>query len=281
MPEYPETVWQEAIINAFAHRDYEDQAREIEVWFFEDRLEVKSPGDLIPPITLEMLRSRTPVHASRNPLITRVLVEAGLMREEGEGIPRMFDEMERFFLRAPEFQAGASEFMVILHNEPVFTGPSEEWQRIVQELSLSTAQKRILLAHPEGFTNSDYQRLNSIDRDQAYREIQEMIGFGVILPAETAGRGAVYHVAPDLQEARAFLQARLPTLRNFFVRRPFLQNADYRKIFGVTRIRAVRELGRLVDSGYLVLEGRGRSARYTRGSELATPGENESRNESP
>lgn len=269
MPEYPEFAWQEAIVNAFAHRDYEDQAREIEVWFFEDRMEVKSPGDLVPPVTLDLLRSRTPVHASRNPLLVRVLVEASLMREEGEGIPRMFDEMERSFLRAPEFRAAASDLVVVLRNEPIFTGPSVEWQHIVQNLPVSVAQQRVLLAHPEGFTNADYQRLNSMDRDQAYREIQELVALGVVTPAEAAGRGAQYHVAPDLREARAFLQTRLPQLRQFLSHRPFLKNADYRDMFGVTRVRAVRELGSLVEQGCLMLEGRGRGARYVRGPGLS------------
>ncbi len=36
-------------------------------------------------------------------------VEAGLMREEGEGIPRMFEEMEASFLRVPEFRVEAGE----------------------------------------------------------------------------------------------------------------------------------------------------------------------------
>ncbi|MBI5629044.1 MAG: hypothetical protein HY953_09005, partial [Candidatus Rokubacteria bacterium] len=268
MPEYPEFAWQEAIVNAFAHRDYEDQAREIEVWFFEDRMEVKSPGDLVPPVTLDLLRSRTPVHASRNPLLVRVLVEVGLMREEGEGIPRIFDEMERSFLRAPEFRVGASELTVLLRNEPIFAGPSSEWQRIVQDLPLSVAQKRILLAHPEGFANADYQRLNGVDRDQAYREIQGMIGLGVIMPAEVPGRGAVYHVATDLREARAFLQMRVPRLREFFLRQVHLKNADYREMFAVTRDAATRELRRLAQEGYLRMEGERRGARYVPGPSL-------------
>ena len=280
-PEYPEFAWQEGVVNAVAHRDYEDQAREIEVWFFEDRMEVKSPGDLVAPVTLDLLRSRTPVHASRNPLIVRLLVEAGLMREEGEGIPRMFDEMERSFLRAPEFRAAASEFVVVLRNEPIFTGPSAEWQHIVQALPVSVAQRRILLAHPEGFTNSDYQRLNSVDRDQAYREIQELVTLGVVRPAEAAGRGAQYHVAPDLREARVFLQTRLPQIRQFLSRRPFLKNADYRNMFGVTRVRAVRELGGLVEQGCLRLEGSGRGALYVRGPALSAGGQNEPGNGSP
>jgi len=273
MPEYPEFAWQEAIVNAFAHRDYEDQGREIEVWFYEDRMEVKSPGDLVPPVTLDLLRQRQPVHASRNPLIVRVLVEAGLMREEGEGIPRTFDEMQRSFLRDPEFRVAASEFAVTLRNEPIFTGPSVEWQRIVQELPLSAAQKRILLARPEGFSSGDYQTINRVDRDQAYREIQEMVGLGVIAPAQARGRGAVYQVAPDLREARAFLQARVPRLRDHFRRRPYLKNADYRELFDLTREAAKRELRRLVEEGYLRMEGERRGAHYLPGVGLPVPRE--------
>ena len=55
VPEYPDFAWQEAIVNAFAHRDYEYQGREVEAWFYEDRMEVSSPGDLLPPVTLARL----------------------------------------------------------------------------------------------------------------------------------------------------------------------------------------------------------------------------------
>ncbi|MDP2627914.1 MAG: hypothetical protein Q8Q58_13565, partial [Candidatus Rokubacteria bacterium] len=153
-------------------------------------------------------------------------------------------------------------------NEPIFAGPSSEWQRIVQDLPLSVAQKRILLAHPEGFANADYQRLNGVDRDQAYREIQGMIGLGVIMPAEVPGRGAVYHVATDLREARAFLQMRVPRLREFFLRQVHLKNADYREMFAVTRDAATRELRRLAQEGYLRMEGERRGARYVPGPSL-------------
>jgi len=74
VPEYPDFAWQEAIVNAVAHRDYGDQGRGIEVWFYDDRMEVVSPGDLVPPVTLGQLRAGESVHASRNPLIARILV---------------------------------------------------------------------------------------------------------------------------------------------------------------------------------------------------------------
>jgi|GEM_PF-4250806 len=82
------------------------------------------------------------------------------MREEGEGVPRIFAEMSESFLHHPEFEVEASTFTVTLSNTPVFEGPSAEWKEIVDRLPLGTAQRRVLLAHPEGFTNEQFRDLN-------------------------------------------------------------------------------------------------------------------------
>lgn len=261
-PEYPGFAWQEAIVNAVAHRDYEIQGLGIEVWFYADRMEVRSPGELVPPATLDALRQKRPVHASRNPMIVRVLAEGGLMRDEGEGIPRIFEEMEESFLRPPAFDVADGVFTVALCNEPIFTGPSPEWQKLVASLPISAAQKKALLAHPQGFSNGDYQKLNQVDRDEAYRQIQELVTVGVLGPSQKPGRGAVYQVAAGLHEARAFLEARLPVLRQFFRGNDELHNADYRRLFGLSRQAATRELRRLVEEGFLRGSGRGRGAHY-------------------
>lgn len=261
-PEYPEFAWQEAIVNAVAHRDYEIQGQEVEVWFFEDRMEVNSPGELVPPVTLKTLRGHRPVHASRNPLLVRVLADAGLMREEGEGIPRIFDEMEGSFLRPPEIDLKDGVFRLTLFNEPIFFGPSQEWQKLVGDLPIAVAQKKALLVHPSGFTNEDYRKLNRVNRDEAYRQIQELVSLGVLAPPKKLGRGAVYRVAEDLHGARVFLEARLPTLRQFFGGHEQLKNVDYRRLFGLSRYGATRELRRLVGEGFLRIEGQRRGAYY-------------------
>jgi len=261
-PEYPDFAWQEAIVNAVAHRDYAVQGLGIEVWFYTDRMEVVSPGDLIPPATLEGLRRKEPVHASRNPLIVRVLAEGRIMRDEGEGIPRIFEEMEESFLRPPAFDCSRGMFKVTLYNEPIFSGPSLEWQKLVGNLPLTGEQKKVLLAHPEGFTNGDFQKLNGVDRDEAYRQIQELVSVGVLSSSQKRGRGAVYRVASDLRQARAFLEARVPELRRFFRTNRLLKNADYRALFHLSRYAASRELKRLVEEGFLRLEGEKRGAHY-------------------
>jgi predicted HTH transcriptional regulator len=197
-----------------------------------------------------------------------VLVEAAIMREEGEGIPRMFEEMEQAFLKPPTLAVEDATFRVTLHNEPVFAGPSPEWQRVVQQLPLSVAQQRILLAKPDGFTNEDYRRLNGVDRDQAYREIQDMVAKHVILPPDGHGRGATYRLAPELYSARTWLDDRLSRLRAHFESNERLTNTDYRALFGVNRYAAIRELRRLVDEGRLQIVGERRGARYLPGPSL-------------
>ena len=189
VPEYPDFAWQEAIVNAFAHRDYEYQGREVEAWFYEDRMEISSPGDLLPPVTLARLRKRLPAHATRNPLIVRVLADAGVMRE-GEGVARIFEEMAESSLREPEVELEDGVFCVRLYNEPVAAGPD---------------------------------------------------------------------AAPGTAE---FASSRSAGLREHFFRHASLTNADYRRIFGVSRYSAARELRRLVESGLLRMEGKGRGARY-------------------
>ncbi|HEX2227455.1 MAG TPA: ATP-binding protein, partial [Candidatus Binatia bacterium] len=86
--EYPAFAWQEAVVNAVAHRDYAITGTPIEVWMFDDRLEVRSPGTPPPPVTLEQMRRHKSVHFSRNPLLVRALADLGYLKEMGEGIPR-------------------------------------------------------------------------------------------------------------------------------------------------------------------------------------------------
>lgn len=268
MPEYPAFAWQEALINAIAHRDYNDQGREVEVWFFDDRMEVSSPGELVAPVTLSLLQRRKRIHASRNPLIVRVLADAGIMREEGEGIPRIYEEMEESFLKHPEFHVEQSLFSVTLRNQPIFEGPSSEWKGIVEKLGLTSTQKRVLLGHPDGFSNEDYRKLSGLDRDHAYREIQDLIAMGILISSGAAGRGAVYYPSPNLLETRAWLEGRVAKLQSYLTTHERIGNMEYRQLFTITRYAAKRELKRLTDEGFLILVGEKRGAHYISGPPL-------------
>ena len=265
MPEYPTFAWQEALVNAVAHRDYRAHGRCVDVWLYDDRMEVTSPGALLAEVDLARLRRREPVHCSRNPRITRVLAELALMREQGEGIPRIFEEMEQSWLRLPELHAGEHSFKVVLRNAPILEAPDPEWVRHVQSLPISHRQRRVLVAYPGGrFTNADYQALNDIDRDTAYRELKELAELGLVT-AGGRGRGARYSVAagraprpkPPLTPER--LLARRMSQRGS------IQNADYRDAYGVDRRLALAALTDMVARGVLVRTGERRGSRYRPG----------------
>ena len=161
--EYPTFAWQEAVVNAVAHRDYAYEGVGIEIAMFDDRLEIRSPGAPMEPVTLDRLRRQERVHASRNPRIAHVLTELGLMRELGEGIPRMYEEMGRAGLYPPELTlAGESFFTVVLRNALIYSVETERWLRQFEHMGLSVDQRRLLAyarEHDGAFTSRVYQRL--------------------------------------------------------------------------------------------------------------------------
>jgi predicted HTH transcriptional regulator len=144
--EYPRFSWQEALLNAIAHRDYSLQGNCIEVWLFDDRMEVLSPGGLLPELNLQELLSRKRVHCSRNPRLMRTLVDLGLTRDQGEGIPRMFAEMEDAFLPAPRIEPTARNVSVVLGNTTTLTEADRTFVERLAAEELTQEEFRALLA---------------------------------------------------------------------------------------------------------------------------------------
>lgn len=146
--EYPRFSWQEALLNAIAHRDYSVQGNCIEVWLFDDRMEVVSPGGLLPELNLQELLSRKRVHCSRNPRLMRTLVDLGLTRDQGEGIPRMFAEMEDAFLPVPRIDPTARNVTVVLGNTTTLTKADRSLvERLASEELTKEEFRALLQAH--------------------------------------------------------------------------------------------------------------------------------------
>ncbi|MBI3065889.1 MAG: putative DNA binding domain-containing protein [Deltaproteobacteria bacterium] len=189
--EYPSFAWQEALVNAVAHRDYSFAGASIEIWMFDDRIEVRSPGLLPPPVTLEQLKQHRSIHFSRNPLIVRVLADLGYLREMGEGVPRMFQEMEHHGLRPPEFSTEGFMFVVTLRNTPVYDEDTLRWLNQFRPTDINFRQRRLLAfayCHGKTFSTAEYERIAEVDRDIAYREIRALIKSGIVAPLKPKSR---------------------------------------------------------------------------------------------
>lgn len=142
---YPELACQEAIINAIAHRDYSAEGKGIEVYIFDDRLEIKSPGMLLSTISIDDIRDEKGVHESRNALVARVLREQGFMRELGEGMIRIFSLFKKNELAPPELLSEEDNFAIKLHHKSVYTTEQKLWLDQFKDDDLSLDEKAVVL----------------------------------------------------------------------------------------------------------------------------------------
>lgn len=263
--EYPTFAWQEAVVNAIAHRDYGIAGVGIEIEMFDDRLGIRSPGTLIAPVTLERLRLRQQVHASRNPHLVRVLTDWGYMRELGEGIPRMYAEMEGALLRPPEFTiVGDSFFMVTLFNTPVLSDDTRTWLRSLPVTDLTSDQLRLLVyarEHDGRFTSRAYQRLVGTDIASAQRDIRGLLRRGIVRQTEKGGR--IYALADHERGEPPPID--LVTLLPLMATQGYLTNRDVRERLGLSRLQVKRRLDRWTVAGWLTRIGEKRGTRYVPG----------------
>lgn len=112
-PRYSEKALQEALVNAFAHRDYESP-EPVRITVFSDRIEIASPGGMIPGMDSERLRQAKPLVQWRNPALASFLLRMGLAQNEGQGLPTIFRETLIVAGRPPEIRPGQDSFEVVL-----------------------------------------------------------------------------------------------------------------------------------------------------------------------
>jgi ATP-dependent DNA helicase RecG len=269
--EYPTFAWQEAIVNAVAHRDYSIRGLGIEVWMFDDRMEIRSPGLPPAPVTLDALAKCRHMHCSRNPLMVRALTSLGYMRELGEGVPRMFDEMERAGCYPPRFEAvGGAVVRVTLRNEPIYDQATLEWLAQFKEVELSGDQKRMLAyahAHGDCFTSREYQKVVEADIYGASNAIKDMIRKGIVRSEAKGGR--VYGVVIPLMAVDG-MPDDLKALLKQLTKAGCIRNVDVQKVLKVSRISAWRIITGLIADGWIAPKGsgKGRSSSYVPGSRL-------------
>lgn len=111
--EYPKFVRQEIIVNAVTHRSYSISGTDIQVKMFDDRIVVESPGKLPGLVRTDNIRH---THFSRNPRIAEFLKAYNFVKEYGEGVNRMCNELEKAGLRNPEYRCNAFMLKTIIRN---------------------------------------------------------------------------------------------------------------------------------------------------------------------
>ena len=114
---YPLRALQEAMINALAHRDYEkvDPTR---ITAFSDRIEMVSPGSLLPGVSLDKLRQGQSNAIWRNQTLAYFLNRLELAQADGQGIRTILRSMAAEGCPPPTFDADEAKVVCVLPANP-------------------------------------------------------------------------------------------------------------------------------------------------------------------
>ena len=202
MDEYPMEALREALVNAVAHRQYEDAGRKIMLEVFFDRVVLSSPGMPPKPITLASLRKGKYRPCSRNPVLAQGLSYFHRIEERGSGFRRMRDLMLDHGLEQPVLGTDMGYFQI------TFSGPGENVERLrvpderlrvtpAVEAQLTERQRSMarMLADGEELTSRQCRKLYSVSAQAVYKDFQQLIRLGIARKMG-AGRSARYGFNP-------------------------------------------------------------------------------------
>jgi len=114
--DYPPSAIQQILYNAILHRTYESTNAPVRVYWFNDRIEISSPGGPYGNVTIENF-GQPGITDYRNPNIADVLKTYGFIQAFGRGIATAKKEMEKNGNPPIEFEVNQSAVLCILRKK--------------------------------------------------------------------------------------------------------------------------------------------------------------------
>lgn len=182
--EYPLEAVRELLVNAIAHRDYNQQGDCAHLNIFADHLEVRSPGGLPGPVNLGNLME---ARFSRNPVIAQILSDMGFVERLGYGLSRVLTSMRKNNLPDPIFEEIGGSFRVTLMNNQFSGFVQEIAQSDLSEYAkynLNPRQELALchLANRGRITNRAYQDIcPEVSPETLRRDLADMVQKSILI----------------------------------------------------------------------------------------------------
>lgn len=195
--EYPFEAIREALVNAMAHRDYNRSGSNIQVDIFDDRVEVLSPGGLLPGLDIKNLEG---IHETRNRKICEILHETKDMERYGTGIIKMKEFMKGHGLIPPDFIQPGDFFKVVFYGPgenilDLIPSIPEERQVNLEDHGLNERQIKalsLMVNKGEVITNRKYRELFKVSKKTAASDLKKLVEEGQIVQ-KGKGRNVRYY----------------------------------------------------------------------------------------
>jgi ATP-dependent DNA helicase RecG len=177
LSEFPLEALREAVVNAVVHRDYSKAGESVRVFYYADRVEIHSPGLLLPGITPDDLAYMRVPSRPRNPVLAGFLRDVpGYMERIGSGIRLMINEMRHTGLPDPEF-VEQHEFVVVFRNGSTGEGAGPGMSGALNARQLMGLQ---IVQQRGSIGSAEYQAATGASERTARRDLSEMVERGIL-----------------------------------------------------------------------------------------------------
>lgn len=114
-PDYPLSALRELVLNAITHREYEHYNAPVRVLWFDDRVEITSPGGPYGVVTKDTFDQRNDY---RNPALAAAMKALGYVNRFGRGITLVRAALKQNGNPPPEFQVEDTYWSVTVRRVP-------------------------------------------------------------------------------------------------------------------------------------------------------------------
>ena len=272
IPEFNPRAVREAIVNAFAHRDYTQLGRVV-VRIDEDGLSVSNPGGFIEGVTYRNILTVEP--HGRNPVLADALKRVGLAERSGRGVDRIFEGSLMYGRDLPDYSESTSTSVRLfiprgMPDKKMIALISEEQQKTSEPISLSALFVLNALKHNRRMSLSEICTECSIPESKLRSTVERLTEAGII-DGMGNGRGRVYVLSAKAYKdpTQYVRQTDIDIIRytelilKLAHNKEYLTRKDVISLLHVSPPQAYRLLKKLTDSGNLIRNGNTSAAQYT------------------
>ena len=267
--DFPEKVFQEALLNALSHRDYQSQGA-VYVKHYPDKIVIENPGAFLDGITENNIITHPSV--PRNKLIAETLQHLKYVQRTGQGVDIIFREMISSGKPFPEYKSYNDAVSLTIYSAiddiDFVKFVANEENGLSRSFSLSELMILRYLKDNRKITMSEAESLIQEARDQAQNACNNLKRYGLI---ELSGNeymltAKIYDelknsVDYTKDKAIQYIKAREMILE--YIRdRGFINNELVRELCGFSQKQARIILQRMRKENLIELSEKGRYAKY-------------------
>lgn len=182
----------EGIVNALVHRDYSIEGAKCQLLVTPEKIEIRSPGRPVSPITLEQLQKFSAPMLSRNPVLHYVFAQMELAEERGLGLKSMKESAAKSGLPQPKYSWDNPYLVLTLYRTTeaaVRTLPDS----VQSQLSTSEGKGWLWLAERGRVTAAQYTKFMKISDRAARLHLTKFVQLGLLRKVGSA-RSTAYEV---------------------------------------------------------------------------------------